>query len=449
MTPEVKVVTDYEGSKNTAYSCPSPAGLESCAPALSKSSFVQKYAPGWVLNLTGAAKGKMLIAVGKYLHYFRPDNPGVVYYDGENITTDVPASITTRAGSEDFIENGFLTLARKTKQAKIQDGAIVEEEIFEHGAQQVREVGVGEMMGLTRDCVTGAVRVDVIQPEVVDLVKKGWKSGLRRVGFRTKEITNGCIKVDGKEWFAYNGAMFEESEFAKTSGGVGVAVRAIERKGPNDERVFVLAMSEAGDGAESGFIVPRVAEGEDALTEDSIEAQFEAAGTVRVQWFDGDGDFRTSYKLSDGSWYHPAEKLIQVNDPFFQSLEAVSGTAATEQLQYEIDPTDFGCPADARFVRIYARTYISTEKSAGILSARQAFGDPNGSDAGGDGFNYPYLLSLASNGGASQPDPLYSSTVVDWVPLNSNGVLDAYWEAYLVSGSGVAAFEAAITGWRR
>lgn len=221
MTSAVKTVKEYtpDCSGTTAYTCGQHPGTTEapCVPALSTSSYSVPFIPGWVLKLTGAAKGKLLIAVDKALHFFKGAHSGPLYYEDGNVTVDHPQELTHKGGDGAFIENGLIPLARKDKEFVEEGGTIVEKEVYRHGVQQLREVAVGEMAGFTQDCFNDTVRHDVIQPNEHDMIKQGWITGFRRLGYRIKEIQNGCAVQKVKEWFHYNGAVFGPGEVKEAS----------------------------------------------------------------------------------------------------------------------------------------------------------------------------------------------------------------------------------------
>lgn len=206
-------------TKQTAYYSGLPGGGCSTAvtahssPFTSARRWAQKYVPGWIQKLTSSARGKLLVANGQSLHSFAPENKGHVYYDGCNISTD-PAPLLTHAGGDGaIIEDGFLPLAFADSQYRTDaHGETVKEEVYRHGIQQVRQSGVGELLGLQIDCSKGTVRQDVIEPEAHNLVTKGWIDGFTRLGYRTTQITNGCKVSNVKEWFSVTGAAFGPGE---------------------------------------------------------------------------------------------------------------------------------------------------------------------------------------------------------------------------------------------
>lgn len=157
--------------------------------------------------------GRLLIAVGDALHWFRPNNPGPLYFDGENVTVGEQPTLTAKATDASLVEYGHLTLAKKVSKPEIlPNGAAANIEYFEHGVQSVREIGFGEMLGLTSDPANGSVRVDVIQPESRDLIKKGLPQGLRRLGYVESPVQSTCGQQLVKGFIDYQGAVFDESE---------------------------------------------------------------------------------------------------------------------------------------------------------------------------------------------------------------------------------------------
>ncbi len=195
-----------------AQSCYTPPE-NPCSPPVSRLRNLGKYVPGWVQKLTPAAMGRLVIAVGDALHWFRPNNPGPLYFDGENVTVGGQPTLTAKATEDSLVEFGHLTLAKKVSRAQIlPDGSPATLEFFEHGVQAVREIGVGEMMGLTTDPASGSVRMDVIQPEARDLIKKGLPAGFRRFGFVETQVEGVCGLQQVKKFYDYQGAVFDSSE---------------------------------------------------------------------------------------------------------------------------------------------------------------------------------------------------------------------------------------------
>jgi hypothetical protein len=189
------------------------APADPCAIPVSRRRYLQDYIPGWLSKLTGAAKGKMLIGVGDVLHFFKGDNPGPLYFDGQDVTVAEQPTLTAAATAESVHERGFLTLARKVKRPKVMpNGTVVEKEYYEHGVQALREIGFGEMIGLTADGASGQVRIDVIAPEKRDIIKKGLPDGMRRFGWVPEMVDNGCGLAEVKKFIDYNGAVYADSE---------------------------------------------------------------------------------------------------------------------------------------------------------------------------------------------------------------------------------------------
>lgn len=157
--------------------------------------------------------GRLLIAVGDALHWFRPNNPGPLYFDGENVTVGGQPTLTAKATDASLVEYGHLTLAKKVSKPEIlPNGTAANIEYFEHGVQSVREIGFGEMLGLTSDPANGSVRVDVIQPESRDFIKKGLPAGFRRFGYVESPVQSTCGQQLVKQFIDYQGAVFDGSE---------------------------------------------------------------------------------------------------------------------------------------------------------------------------------------------------------------------------------------------
>lgn len=184
-----------------------------CAVPVSRRRYLVDYIPGWLQKLTGAAKGKMLIGVGDTLHFFKGDNPGPLYFDGHDVSVGEQSTLTTKANEGAIIERGFLTLAKKVRRGKVlPNGSVADVDYFEHGVQAVREVSSGELLGLTTDPASGAVRQDVIQPTERNLITKGFPEGMRRLGFIDTLIDGACGKVPAKEFLSYRGGVYGDDE---------------------------------------------------------------------------------------------------------------------------------------------------------------------------------------------------------------------------------------------
>lgn len=157
--------------------------------------------------------GRLLVAVGDALHWFRPNNPGPLHFDGENVTVGWQPTLTAKANDASLVEYGHLTLAKKVSKPEIlPNGTAANIEYFEHGVQSVREIGFGEMLGLTSDPANGSVRVDVIQPESRDLIKKGLPAGFRRFGYVESPVQSTCGQQLVKKFIDYRGAVFGNDE---------------------------------------------------------------------------------------------------------------------------------------------------------------------------------------------------------------------------------------------
>jgi hypothetical protein len=184
-----------------------------CAVPVSRRRYLVDYIPGWLQKLTGAAKGKMLIGVGDTLHFFKGDNPGPLYFDGHDVSVGEQSTLTTKANEGAIVERGFLTLAKKVRRGKVlPNGSVADVDYFEYGVQAVREVSSGELLGLTIDPASGAVRKDVIQPTERNLITKGFPEGMRRLGFIDTLIDGACGKVPAKEFLSYRGGVYGDDE---------------------------------------------------------------------------------------------------------------------------------------------------------------------------------------------------------------------------------------------
>lgn len=184
-----------------------------CAVPVSRRRYLVDFIPGWLHRLTGAAKGKMLVAVGDTLHFFKGDQPGPLYFDGHDVSVGEQSTLTTKADDAAIVEKGFLTLAKKVRRGKVlPNGSVVDVDYFEHGVQSVREISSGEMVGLTSDPASGSVRLDVIEPTQRDLVKKGIPANMRRLGFVETLIDGACGKIPAKEFLSYRGGVYGEDE---------------------------------------------------------------------------------------------------------------------------------------------------------------------------------------------------------------------------------------------
>lgn len=184
-----------------------------CAPRVSRLRQILDYIPGWLQKLTPASMGKMLIAVGDVLHYFKPLNKGPLYFDGENITVGAEATLTVAAKAESVHQYGHLALAKKVSKPQIlPSGQAVNLDFYEVGVQGVGEIGFGQMVGLTKDNLSGGVRLDVIAPEEINFAKKPRPKGFKRLGYVETTVDGGCGMVPVKQFYAYEGATFSEGE---------------------------------------------------------------------------------------------------------------------------------------------------------------------------------------------------------------------------------------------
>ena len=316
-----------------------------CAVPVSRRRYLVDFIPGWLHRLTGKNKGKMLIGVGDTLHFFKGDNPGPLYFDGHDVAVGEQPTITTKANEASIIERGFLTLARKILRPKVlPNGSIVNVEHFEHGVQAVREVSAAELLGLTTDPASGAVRQDVIQPTERNLVTKGLPVGMRRLGYVDTLIDGACGKIPAKEFLSYRGAVFAEDELNINKAGGGPAVLNPVTVG--GETYYVLGTPKDGV-LSGGFSASEID------NEEGIENAYKLFSQVSVSWTDEDGDRRISYKDASGNWYHPADKGFDVAEVVYNIEQTGNPVAAVDHTE-EIELTSYGVPADAAFVYLVA-----------------------------------------------------------------------------------------------
>lgn len=187
-----------------------------CAPRISRLRQIVDFLPGWLQKLTPASMGKLLIGVGSTLHYFWSPNKGPLYFDGENITIGAEGTLTAAAKAESVHEYGHLALAKKVSKPQIlPNGQAANVDFYEFGVQAVGEIGVGHMLGLTKDNLSGSVRVDVIAPEDLNLIAKGLPDGFRRFGVAETMIDGGCGTVAASKFYNYRGAVYGEDEILK------------------------------------------------------------------------------------------------------------------------------------------------------------------------------------------------------------------------------------------
>jgi hypothetical protein len=171
------------------------------------------FIPGWIPKLRPIRLGKLLVSAGDVLGHFWSPNKGPLYFDGENITVDSEATLTSAVKPESVHEHGHLVLAKKVSQVKIlPNGDPASLEMFEFGVQAVREIEAGQLLGLTKDNLSGAVRIDAISPKDQNLIIGGFPKGLRRLGFVETLVDGGCGKVPAKQFIDYQGAVFNEDE---------------------------------------------------------------------------------------------------------------------------------------------------------------------------------------------------------------------------------------------
>lgn len=316
-----------------------------CAVPVSRRRYLVDFIPGWLQKLTGAAKGKMLIGVGDTLHFFKGDNPGPLYFDGQDVSVGEQSTLTTKANEGSVIERGFLTLAKKVRRGKVlPNGSVADVDYFEHGVQAVREVSSGELVGLTTDPASGAVRQDVIQPTERNLITKGLPDGFRRLGYVNTLIDGACGKVPAKEFLGYQGAVFAESELnINKAGGSPAVLNPVTISGLT---YYILGTPKDGI-LSGGFSASEID------NEEGLEEAYKLYSQVSVSWTDEDGDRRISYKDASGNWYHPVDKGFDVAEVVYAIEETGDPVAAVDHSE-EIELTSFGVPADARFVYVVA-----------------------------------------------------------------------------------------------
>ena len=228
-----------------------------CAVPVSRLRRLVDFMPGWLQKLTGATKGKLLIGVGDVLHFFQGQNKGFLYFDGQDVSVGDSPTIPTLANSEAVIERGFLTLAKKVQRPKVlPNGSIAMVDYFEHGVQELREIGFGEMLGLTVDPASGFVRADVIEPEVWDLTKKGVPDGLKRLAYVETLAEGPCGQVSSKRFMAVSGAVFAPGEIqAEVDSALPVGLVPIGKKSCGEWTYGLATVKpELADGIDGGQV---------------------------------------------------------------------------------------------------------------------------------------------------------------------------------------------------
>lgn len=419
--------------------------LAPCEVPQSRRRYLQDYIPGWLLKLTGAPKGKMLIGVGSVLHYFKGENPGPLYFDGEDVTVGEQPTLTASAKESSVLERGFLTLARKVKRPKVlPNGSVAELEFYEHGVQQLREIGFGEMLGLTVDHASGQVRCDVIQPEVIDLVKRGRPDGFRRFGFATHEVDGGCGKVDVRKFYDYQGEVYSAEEIPVANGGIAAVFVPV--KSPSGEDTLVLSK---GNG---GFVWGT----SEKTTEEEVEAEYVESSAIALRWTDSDGDARISYKDPTRGWYHPVEKILELptKDAF---LDVERSTAGVSHDARFFTREEMGIPSNASRVKLYVSSTCAGSNGSTIANSAAFFGNTQWDSNDANPNQTPAIngvipqapLQISKPFVANQPTfSTCLNTETGWVPLHDGGL----WAWYLASvGTGPAELRlrAHVLGWSR
>lgn len=334
-----------------AQSCYTPPE-NPCSPPVSRLRNLGKYVPGWVQKLTPAAMGRLVIAVGDALHYFRPNNAGPLYFDGENVTVGAQSKLTAKATDASLVEYGHLTLAQKVSKPEVlPNGTAANLEYFEHGVQAVREIGFGEMLGLTADPANGSVRLDVIAPEEIDLIKKGRPSGFRRFGFTETQVEGGCGLQRVKKFYDYQGAVFGSDEILTDRNNGLPAVLVATKKNACGDWDFALATQEfnevtgiSGDEAEeTNFRLPVI---EPVYGDSACEGAITGFKTRHIEF--------PSILLSDGGYESVAPSSSWI-------FEADATTTLAEETA-TIDVSGY-VPTDARYAYIFAEVAATADAS--------------------------------------------------------------------------------------
>lgn len=138
--------------------------------------------------------------------------------------------------------------------------------------------------------------------------------------------------------------------------------------GPMD---VIIAQYEALLDSYAGYLANTFAVGVGS-SEAVIQTEFTAHAKVEVRWVDNDGDPRVSYKDPVNGWYHPVEKFLSsLAGAEMYSYTPIAANYVEETIAETIDVSDFGVPANARFVDVFL--YLGIEgTSVGVTSISNA-----------------------------------------------------------------------------
>lgn len=222
-----------------------------CGPVTSFRKFVKEACPDWVKHVQPKTWGKLklLVADGNCLGFLRSRCKGPVYVDGDEVTVGFPDLLTHVDSDDAVIENGLIPLALKSRVICEDDaGNLMEKEVVQHGYQQLRDTEYAELTGLRRDCATGCVRQDVIQPIHWDQVEQGFLDEFCDVGFIEEEydLGEGCMQKV-KRWYAKSGAVFGPREVIEDDGCSSYEASLIPQKFDSCDKTYQLAFRKIED----------------------------------------------------------------------------------------------------------------------------------------------------------------------------------------------------------
>lgn len=345
----------------------SQATANPCSLEVSRRRGLADFIPGWLQKVTAATSGKLLVARGNVLHYFKGSNPGPLYFDGEEVTVAEQATLVTAAVQGSILERGWNVIARKVKRPKVMpNGSVVDREFFDFGVQALRNETTGELPVLVIDPTSGMSRIDVAEFTEHNLVKKGFPLGLKRIGFQAEQVDGGCGKVERKKFLALSGAAWKEDELV--SGGlVGKVPYLIPVTLPSGESYYAMGFL---DGGASVIFSSET-------TEEGIESKLEGFTGIQVHWTDEDGDSRVSTKSPAGVWHHlpgrPFKSIVPVE------LAKVTGATSQSEALSIAEFTDV--PVGAKAVQLRLSSSLGPGSVASNFSRARAWQVPGGDDS--------------------------------------------------------------------
>lgn len=413
----------------------SQAVANPCSVPVSSRSYLVDYIPGWLQKVTAAASGKLLIARGSVLHFFKGANPGPLYFDGEEVTVAEQPTLPLAATEQSILERGWNVIARKVKRPKVMpNGTVVEKEFFDIGVQALREETTGELPVLVIDPTSGMSRVDVADVTEHNLVKDGIPTGLQVLGYQTERVDGGCGQIDRKKFLALSGAIWQEDEILRNQPN-GLPAILVPRDGDCNGSNYVLGTQQYVENEEGLSIED---ENKDAYRlpialpiygNADCPTQITGVRVVNVPVPD--------HLFSD---FVEDEREGEIAAVTLASLTGAGTNSLEENYQITGEDGVEGIPDDAKFVKV--RIYASCgTRVSGTPSATATVGNDK-NPAGFDPIEvYSVTASDYTEGGGSQSSDIF------YIELKEDGSLDV--KLYLVGNSLGSGTRVQILGWRR